>query len=301
MNTYPRPIETPVANLRPASQTCEQCHWPRRFWGAQLKVFNHFDSDETNTPRQIRLLIKTGGGDPNSGQAAAGIHWHMNIANKIEYRSDPKRQTMSWVRLTDRNGNVTEYTANGTDPAALGKLEQRRMDCIDCHNRPTHVYMPPDRSVDQALAATPHQRHAAVCQAAGSAGTYRGVQEHGRRRWPPSRSRFRRSTRTKYPQLVSSRSGDIQNMVMELQRIFRDNIFPEMKVDWRTHPDNVGHYYFNGCFRCHDGNHTSKDGKMITKECNSCHTVLDPGRRRAARGGREHGHDRSSTRSIWAT
>ena len=94
LNTYPRPIETPVANLRPASQTCEQCHWPRRFWGAQLKVFNHFASDEANTPRQVRLLIKTGGGDPNSGQEAAGIHWHMNIANKIEYRSDPKRQNI---------------------------------------------------------------------------------------------------------------------------------------------------------------------------------------------------------------
>jgi len=74
LNTYPRPIESPVANLRPASQTCEQCHWPRNFWGAQLKVFNHFSSDEANTPRQVRLLIKTGGGDPQSGQGAAGIH-----------------------------------------------------------------------------------------------------------------------------------------------------------------------------------------------------------------------------------
>ena len=272
LGTYPRPIESPVQNLRPASQTCEQCHWPRQFWGAQLKVFNHFGSDEANSPRQVRLLIKTGGGEPNSGQAA-GIHWHMNIANKIEYKSDAKRQTMPWVRITDRNGKVTEYTAAGADPAAAGKMEQRRMDCIDCHNRPTHVYTPPDRSVDQAMAAgrisptlpfakqqsvqiltaeykTNDQAMAAIAQAIPA------------------------FYKEKYPQLASTRSGEIQNMVLELQHIFRENIFPEMKVDWRTHPDNVGHYYFNGCFRCHDGNHKSADGKVISKDCNSCHTVL---------------------------
>jgi hypothetical protein len=272
-NTYPRPIETPVANLRPASQTCEQCHWPRRFWGAQLKVFNHFASDETNTPRQVRLLIKTGGGDPNSGQGMAGIHWHMNIANKIEYKSDPKRQTMSWVRLTDSNGKVTEYTADGADPAAIGKQEPRRMDCIDCHNRPTHVYMPPDRAVDQALAASrispslPFAKQQSVQVLTTAYQTSDQARDAIAKAIPAF-------YQEKYPQVATAHAGDIQNMVMELQRIYRENIFPEMKVDWRTHPDNVGHYYFNGCFRCHDGNHKSKDGKVITKECNSCHTVL---------------------------
>jgi nitrate/TMAO reductase-like tetraheme cytochrome c subunit len=273
LGTYPRPIETPVANLRPASQTCEQCHWPRRFWGAQLKVFNHFASDETNTPRQVRLLIKTGGGEPSSGEAA-GIHWHMNIANKIEYKSDPKRQSISWVRLTDPAGKVTEYSAGGADPAAVGKLEQRRMDCIDCHNRPTHVYTPPDRAVDQALAsgrinpALPFAKQQGVQILTAEYKT--GDQANA-----AIAEKIPAFYKEKYPQLVSAHSGDIQNMVMELQRIFRENIFPEMKVDWRTHPDNVGHYYFNGCFRCHDGNHTSKDGKVITKDCNSCHTVLN--------------------------
>jgi len=272
-NTYPRPIETPVADLRPASQTCEQCHWPRRFWGAQLKVFNHFASDETNTPRQVRLLIKTGGGDPSTGQGAAGIHWHMNIANKIEYKSDAKRQTMSWVRLTDSNGKVTEYTANGADPAAISKLDSRRMDCIDCHNRPTHVYTPPDRAVDVAIAANrisatlPFAKQQSVQILTAEYKTSDQARDAIAQQIPAF-------YRQKYPQLASSRAPDIQNMVLELQRIFRENIFPEMKVDWRTHPDNVGHYYFNGCFRCHDGNHTSKDGKVITKDCNSCHTVL---------------------------
>jgi hypothetical protein len=272
-NTYPRPIETPVANLRPASQTCEQCHWPRRFWGAQLKVFNHFASDETNTPRQIRLLIKTGGGDPSLGSEAAGIHWHMNIANKIEYRSDPTRQNISWVRRTDRDGNVTEYSAAGSTPEAISKLEQRRMDCIDCHNRPTHVYNAPDRAVDQAMAANristalPFAKQQGVQILTAAYKTTEEAQAAIAKQIPAY-------YQEKYPQVASTHAGDVQNLVTELQRIFRENIFPEMKVDWRTHPDNVGHYYFNGCFRCHDGSHTSKDGKVISKECNSCHTVL---------------------------
>jgi len=69
--TYPRPIPTPVHNLRPAADTCEQCHWPKKFWGAQLKTFSHYASDEQNTPRVLRLLIKTGGGDPSLGQGRA--------------------------------------------------------------------------------------------------------------------------------------------------------------------------------------------------------------------------------------
>jgi nitrate/TMAO reductase-like tetraheme cytochrome c subunit len=272
LGTYPHPIESPVVDLRPASQTCEQCHWPRQFWGAQLKVFNHFASDEGNTPRQVRLLIKTGGGDPNSGQAA-GIHWHMNIANKIEYKSDPKRQNVAWVRMTDPNGKVTEYTAAGADQAATDKMAQRRMDCIDCHNRPTHIYTPPDRAVDQAMAShrinptLPFAKQQGVQILTAEYKTNGQAMAAIAQQIPAFYS-------AKYPQLASTHSGDIQNMVMELQRIFRENIFPEMKVDWRTHPDNVGHYYFNGCFRCHDGNHTSKDGKVITKDCNSCHTVL---------------------------
>jgi nitrate/TMAO reductase-like tetraheme cytochrome c subunit len=272
LGTYPRPIESPVQDLRPASQTCEQCHWPRQFWGAQLKVFNHFGSDEANSPRQVRLLIKTGGGEPNSGQAA-GIHWHMNIANKIEYKSDAKRQIMPWVRITDRNGKVTEYTAAGADPAVVGKMDQRRMDCIDCHNRPTHVYTPPDRSVDQALAAgrisptLPFAKQQSVQILTAEYKTNDQAMTAIAQVIPAY-------YKEKYPQLASTRSSDIQNMVLELQHIFRENIFPEMKVDWRTHPDNVGHYYFNGCFRCHDGNHKSADGKVISKECNSCHTVL---------------------------
>ena len=154
LGTYPRPIPTPVHNLRPAQDTCEQCHWPKKFWGAQFKNFTHYGSDEQNTPRVIRMLIKTGGGDPLLGQAGGGIHWHMNIANKITYVStDEQRQVIPWVRAEDENGKVTDYVVKDGAPtqAQIDKAVKRRMDCIDCHNRPTHIYVPPDLSVDRSI------------------------------------------------------------------------------------------------------------------------------------------------------
>jgi nitrate/TMAO reductase-like tetraheme cytochrome c subunit len=153
--TYPRPIPTPVHNLRPAAQTCEQCHWPKKFYGAQLKVFTHYSSDEKNTPRQIRMLINVGGGDPATG-APEGIHWHMNIANEITYVStDEKRQIIPYIHVKDQQGRVTDYFAKDStlSQEQIAKSTKRLMDCVDCHNRPTHIYVPPDLSVDNSLLA----------------------------------------------------------------------------------------------------------------------------------------------------
>jgi nitrate/TMAO reductase-like tetraheme cytochrome c subunit len=276
MGTYPRPIPTPVANLRPAPQTCEQCHWPKKFWGAQLKVFTHYGSDEQNTPRVIRMLIKTGGGDPAIGQAGEGIHWHMNIANKITYfATDEQRQVIPWVRIEDAQGHVIEYTTKDKPPtqAQIDTAEKRRMDCIDCHNRPTHIYVAPDLSVDRSItgrtidASLPYikQRGVQVLTA-----DYKTTDEAEK----AIADNINKFYQQKYPQLVSSKGDSIKGSVAELQRIYRTTFFPDMKVNWKTHPNNIGHFYFPGCFRCHDGNHVSKDGKVISKDCNSCHTLL---------------------------
>ena len=274
LGTFPRPIETPVANLRPAPETCEQCHWPKKFWGAQLKVINHYGSDEKNTPRQLRLLIKTGGGDPNAG-VASGIHWHMNIGNTITYWSDAKRQNIPFIRIQDQSGKVTEYSAQGSDvsPAALAKLQTKKMDCVDCHNRPTHIYMPPDRSVDQSLTAHRIDQSLPFAKAQGVeilSADYKTTDEALK----AIATKIPAFYKEKYPDIANTKQKEIAAMVSDLQRIFQQSIFPEMKVNWKTHPDNVGHFYFQGCFRCHDGNHVSKEGKVITKDCNTCHTLL---------------------------
>ena len=273
---YPKPIPTPVRNLRPAQETCEQCHWPRKFYGAQLKVFYHFGSDEQNTPRQIRMLINVGGASPAEGQPS-GIHWHMNIANKIEYIArDEHRQDIPWVQVTDQQGRVTVYQSkdNPLKPEEIAKMPKHRMDCVDCHNRPTHIYAPPDRSVDEALlarridASLPFIKAQAV---EALAAEYKTTPEAEQ----AIANKLGTFYEQKYPDVYKNKQREVQAAITEVQRIFKFSIFPEMKVDWRVHPNNIGHFFSAGCFRCHDGNHVSSDGaKTVTKQCTVCHTVL---------------------------
>ena len=274
-NTFPRPIPTPVKNLRPAQETCEQCHWPKKFYGGQLKVFSHYASDEQNTLRQIRMIIKTGGGDPATG-APEGIHWHMNIGNKIEYvAADEKIQVIPYVRVEDLQGRVTEYYAKDSTLSKdqIAKAEKHRMDCVDCHNRPTHIYVSPDLSVDQSLmgrrldVSLPFIKQEAVAVLAANYNTtdeaMRGIA-----------SGLQGYYESKYPDVAKTKQLEIRNAVTEVQQIFRRTTFPEMKLNWQTHPNNLGHYYSVGCFRCHDGQHVSADGKVVSKDCNQCHTLM---------------------------
>lgn len=274
-NTFPRPIPTPVHSLRPARETCEQCHWPERFYGGQLKVITHYANDEANTPLQVRLLIKTGGGSPTTG-IVAGIHWHMNIANEVTYiATDDQRQVIPWVRIKDRMGRITEYKAKDSPlkPEDIAKATKRTMDCVDCHNRPSHIYVPPDRSVEEAMfakhidASLPAIKQNAVEVLSKTyASTPEALEQIA--------TQLDHTYLTKYPQVYKDKPEQIRQAIAETQRIFQTTIFPEMKVDWRTHPNNIGHMYFPGCFRCHDGNHFSPEGKVISKDCESCHTFV---------------------------
>ncbi len=274
-NTFPRPIPTPVHNLRPAQETCEQCHWPKKFYGGQLKVFSHYANDEKNTLRQVRMIIKTGGGDPATG-APEGIHWHMNIGNKIDYvATDEKRQVIPYIHVEDMQGRVTEYYAKDSTLSKdqIAKAARHHMDCVDCHNRPSHIYVPPDQSVDQSLlarrldASLPFLKQQAVTVLAA---TYQTSDEamHG------IASGLQTFYETKYPDVAKSKQLEIRNAVAEIQQIYSRTTFPDMKLNWQTHNNNLGHFYYPGCFRCHDGQHVSADGKVVSKDCNQCHTLM---------------------------
>ncbi len=265
---YPKPIPTPVANLRPAQDTCEQCHWPEKFSGDRVKTYTHFLSDEKNTPYTIRLALKVGGGNSTNGPVG-GIHWHMSVANKIEYiATDEKRQEIPWVRFTDHEGNVRIYaTEQYRDKPPEGEI--RRMDCMDCHNRPAHVYKTPNYLVEQAMAlgrvddTLPNFKHNAVAAltekydtvAAANAGI-----DGALRKAYPNRS-------------------NVQGAIEEIQRIYRSNFFPLMNARWDAYPDNIGHKDWPGCFRCHDDVHTTKDGSLAIKSsnCNACHDIIAQG------------------------
>lgn len=273
-NTFKRPIETPVHGMRPADQTCAKCHWQEKFHGDKLKVFNHFGFDEANSLNQTRMLIKVGGGSPDSGEVG-GIHWHMNVANEITYISnDEKRQDIPWVRLKDRSGNVTEYVVRGATFSSqqIEQAAKRKMDCIDCHNRPTHIYLSPNEAVDRSLTAgkldvsLPFIKAKSVEVLSASYTTNDealiGI-ENGL-------TDFYRST---YPDVFSSKSAAVSQAITEVKQIYQTYFFPEMNTDWRAHANNIGHYNAQGCFRCHDGQHFSNDGRVIRNDCAICHTT----------------------------
>ena len=272
-HTYSMPIPSPVPNLRPARDTCEQCHWPEKFHGDKIRKVYEYAEDEKNTESVTTLQVHVGGGSERLG-LAQGIHWHMNVANEVEYiATDDKRQTIPWVRIKDRNGNVTEFVADGTKPEDLAKGERRRMDCMDCHNRPSHpMAATPERAINELMArgdipkALPFVRREAVkalkatypTQEAADQGISRAMREF---------------YRTGYNAEYMNARQDVERAVRATVGVYKRTVFPEMNVTFGTYANNIGHMDFPGCFRCHDDNHKSKDGKKISQDCETCHSI----------------------------
>jgi hypothetical protein len=272
---YPRPIPTPIDNLRPSRDTCETCHWPQHFFAEKFVQNQYYLSDEQNHSVKLDLSIKIGGGNVESGPTS-GIHWHMNVANEVSYIAlDRQRTKIPWVRSRSRDGLETVYRSSelpATDDE-LAKGEHRTMDCIDCHNRPTHIYHPPAKSVNEVMSlgwidpSLPYVKKVAV-EAIDRPYSSAAVAQDSIR--VTIESFYRES----YPEIAAAKHAQIERAVVEAQRIFSRNFFPEMRVSWRSFPDNIGHMYSLGCFRCHDGKHVSQDGKVLSRECTACHTIL---------------------------
>lgn len=261
LNTYSRPIPTPVHDLRPARETCEACHWPGKFAGYRLRILTKFNEDDQNTSTKTVLLMRIGGGD-----MVAGIHGvHLGPGVVIEYASDPARQNIPWVRYTNGQRQSTEFTVKDFKPEEKGKLEQRVMDCLDCHNRPSHSFELPEQAVDRALGngKIPLSLPTAKKQAVAILKTeYRSAAEAAK------------GIPLALAQAYPNQAPEVQKAAAALLAIYNRNVFPEMKINWGTYPNNIGHTYFPGCFRCHDDQHTNAAGKSIPQDCNGCHQLL---------------------------
>jgi nitrate/TMAO reductase-like tetraheme cytochrome c subunit len=270
LGTWPTPVETPIANLRPSRDTCEQCHWPEKFHGDRLRVRRHFVEDEANTPLTSVLLLKVGGGNPESG-FARGIHWH--VASNVYYRSDEKREAIPWVRVEHPDGSATEFVADGGVPDSIAARPVRRMDCIDCHNRPTHIYRLPARALDEALAdgRLPADLPFVKREALAALTAEHADAEAAR---AAIQARLAGFYRESYPELAAARADAVAQAVAAVQEIWARNVFPEMKVGWGTYPEHIGHQDFTGCFRCHDDQHRTTDGATIAQDCSTCHSLL---------------------------
>jgi nitrate/TMAO reductase-like tetraheme cytochrome c subunit len=279
---YPRPIPTPIESLRPAPDTCEQCHWPRHFFGARLKTFTHYPSDGGEEPWVINMLLNIGGGDPEKGYTR-GIHWHMNIANAVEYIArDERRQDIAWIRVLDELGNVTVYQ-DVDNPLTDEEIEEmtsaghvRTMDCLDCHNRPSHVFNSPVESVNQNLLLgnlDPSMPEIKLLAVELLAAEYETKEEAA---LAITRG-LREAYSSNHPEYYADNQRQVDEAAALIKRIYSENMFPEMKVRWRAYPDDIGHRNDPGCFRCHAGNQQSSDGRVISTDCNSCHTILSQG------------------------
>jgi NapC/NirT cytochrome c family, N-terminal region len=276
-HTYPRPIPSPVKDLRPASQTCEQCHWPGRFAGDKLLVRTSYAEDEKNTPQTDVVMLKVGG---INDQGVSGIHGHhLADSARIRYIStDPQRQTIPVVYYTDDKGKTTEFISSDAKPTKeqLDRGEHRLMDCLDCHNRPAHVAELPENAVDKQMSIgrispdLPYIRKKAVEVLKVNYTTREVAQQ-------TITSEITSFYRTNYPEIGRTRSDAVQQASQEVANIYLRNIFPDMRVTWGTHPNNLGHVDSPGCFRCHDGSHTSADGQTITNDCSACHQIVASG------------------------
>ena len=266
---YEYPIRAKA--LRPSLDTCEKCHRPETFSDDSLRKIEHFASDRENTASSTYLIMKTGGGDAREGNAR-GIHWH--ITSKVLYYSDDElSQTIPYVRVYNDDGTFTEYTdvESGFDPSTIDESKLKQMDCVTCHNRVTHNFKQPARSVDESMASglidpsipLIHQKAVAVLT------TQYASRDEAVKAIAAIEEDYKRNLFDYY----SQNGQAIKNAVVEIQAIYDRTVFQEQKIDWTTYPNNLGHIDSPGCFRCHDGKHLNANQEAVRLECNICHAV----------------------------
>jgi len=278
-NIYPHPIPAPIKSLRPARETCEQCHWPQKVYGKQQRLEIHYLPDKNNTRWDIEMLLNTGAGNPAFG-FETGIHWHINQDIQIEYiHTDEERLKIARVILTNiRNKKriVCDTTREKISEEDLGKYPARIMDCIDCHNRPSHIYKSPLEFINIAIASgkidakLPFIKKVAVEACLDSfqnmAEAMRGIEQKVRKYYSDN-----------YPDILKEQKDRIDISIAGIQEAFSQNIFPVMKVRWEAYQDHIGHLNTYGCFRCHDNQHLSETGRTITQNCTLCHVIYGQG------------------------
>ena len=254
--------------LRPARETCEKCHQPEAFANDSLVTLTHFADDQHNTASTTYLILKTGGGAKRQG-LGLGIHWH--IVNKVQYyATDDLSQDIPFVRVTNDDGTTTDYVdvQSGFHTETLDESKLKTMDCVTCHNRVTHNFMPPAQSVDLAMSrglinpAIPDIHLKAVELLTAKYETRDDAMQA-----IAGLDRYYQNS------MYKGHEDQIKAAIQAVQNIYDQTVFLDQKVDWTTYPNNLGHIESPGCFRCHDGKHVDAKQQAIRLECNLCHSV----------------------------
>ncbi len=280
-HSYSKPIPTPIGGLRPERATCEKCHRPEKFHGDKLYVKDKFLPDEYNTHVQTALLMKVGAAG-YSGREAHGIHWHVSENHQVFYKpADRSREEITQVALVAPDNRRTVFLKNDEQGPAWSGQERVQpdlkgfilMDCIDCHNRPTHIYLTPDEALDQKLVTGAIPRQLPYIKKKGL--------EVITAEYPTTDIALRQIARDlrdwykeNYPDLVEMNQELLDDAVRAVQQAYAENVFPSMNIGWGTYKDFIGHQDGTGCFRCHGGLHESRTGAIITEDCDACHIIL---------------------------
>jgi len=285
--SYSTPIPSPVHTLRPARYICEECHWPANFHGNDIKFFTKYGDDEANSPEVTALSMRIGGQDPVTGEFR-GIHWHVSQDIEVRYEPlDEKRERIGMVQVYEKGELKAEYLPENSDaedapadrPNTDG-VEFRTMDCVDCHNRPTHVFdQTPRMAVDRAFlegsldASVPFLHKAAVQVLAGADNIDRD--SAGQYFVEKLKAAFASGEGEQQERATEEQIGRAASAVTDL---YLRNVYPHMKLTWGTHPNHLGHRGeekdMRGCFRCHNEKHTARDGKTISMDCELCHSFV---------------------------
>ena len=264
---YPRPVPTPLHDLRPARETCEQCHWPSKFVGEKLRTFTHFKEDEQNTELTSAVLLKVGG---TRAKNAHGIHWHVDPDVKIRYRSDESREEVYEIELTHEGGEPKVYSVRNA-PEEEGMW--RDMDCVDCHNRPTHIYDSPGPAVDKAIRDGLIDRSLPFVKREALRIIQEKYESHDAAR-EGLLAELQAFYAANYPDVAAEKADLIAAAGTALGDIYSVNIFPQMEVWWDTYPNHIGHEQSDGCFRCHKRSMRTEDREQVSNDCDTCHLLL---------------------------
>lgn len=267
---FARPIETPVHTMRTGKEICQSCHVPEKDHGLYHLRSERYKFNKRNSRYVYDLLINVGGLDAESGDAW-GAHWH--AFNRVEYApADQRHLTIPWFRVTNADGTTRTYGVPEAEPPADNWVT---MDCMSCHNRKAHAFLPPQVAVDDALATGKISRDLLRIKDAGVSALNKAAEQEDK---DQGLATIAAEITTYYedeePEVLEEQGDEVKRAIAVVQGIYGDNYFPNMKTNWTSHPNHMGHYVYPGCVRCHDGNHESDDGKVLEYDCSSCHSII---------------------------
>ena len=275
-NTYERPVPSPLESGRlvPSKETCERCHWAEKIVATRLLVIPTYADDETNSGSYNVLMMLVG------GSRMQGIH-HAHFAGGFDVRyaaSDAKRETIPWVERRNTNtGETQTYLAQGTTPEQAAALPKFTMQCVDCHDRPTHAFSLPDRALNRALAFGDIPADLPFVKKQGLAALqvkYASSSDAAQKIPQVIESFYQQN----YSDVYAQRRAEIAKAGQAILAIYNRNVFPELNVTWGTYANSLGHTDSPGCFRCHDGAHSTANGqRTIGQDCAACHQLLAMG------------------------